>query len=344
MRAARLHQYSSDVESAIKIDDIDPPSITSPEDVLVEIAGAGVCQTDLKLSQGKTGFDVSFPQTLGHENAGTVVETGESVTSVAPGDDVLCHNVITCGTCRPCRQQTNDVFCTSASQPGVTTDGGFAEYMVTAERAVVPLDGVDPLAVAPYSDAGVTSYHAVKQCLNRLQPGTFAMVVGVGGLGHMAVQLLSELSTATIIAVDIKEEALDLAKTLGASHAINPETEDVADRLKTITDGAGVDQIVDFVGTTSFLSNIPQLIASEGDYYIVGYTGELKLPTSSFIATEFSIHGSRSGTYAELTELMELVADDRIEMRTKKYELEEITDVLEQLQKGDILGRAILVP
>ncbi|MFC6726666.1 alcohol dehydrogenase catalytic domain-containing protein, partial [Halobium palmae] len=147
MRAARLHEYTDDMSDALRLDDVDRPSLDRPDGVLVEVAGAGWCQTDNHIVEGMwTDYvDQELPMTLGHESAGVVREIGDDVTLVSEGDAVICHPHVTCGVCRACRQG-EDMHCENAEFPGLSRDGGFAEYLATAERSVVPLpEGVDPV-------------------------------------------------------------------------------------------------------------------------------------------------------------------------------------------------------
>ena len=224
MRAARLHEYTDDMSNALTVETIDRPTATAADDVVVEVEGAGWCQTDNHVVEGMWTDYVpqELPLTLGHENAGTVVETGAGVTTVEEGDRVICHPVMTCGTCRPCRQG-EDMYCENVAFPGLTHDGGFAEYLLTNERAVIELPGeVDPADIAPHADAGITAYHAVKKAVDELNPGDTAVVIGVGGLGHIGVQCLDAMSAADVVALDLKESARDLALELGARHALDP--------------------------------------------------------------------------------------------------------------------------
>src|SRR6056297_1798300 len=224
MRAARLHEYTENMGDGLSIDEIDAPQVTASDDVIVEVDGAGWCQTDNHIIEGMWADYVpqELPMTLGHENAGTVVETGTEVSLVSEGDQVICHPVQTCGTCRPCRQGET-MYCENAAFNGLTTDGGFADELHTSERSVIPLpDGVDPADIAPHADAGITAYHAAKKAVRDLNPGDAAVVIGIGGLGHIGLQCIDAMSAADIVAVDIKQAARDLADELGAHYTVDP--------------------------------------------------------------------------------------------------------------------------
>lgn len=174
MRAARLHGYTEEMTEGLRIEEVERPHIERSDGVIVEVEGAGWCQTDNHIIEGMWEQYVPqpLPMTLGHENAGTVVETGDEVNLVSEGDAVICHPVQTCGTCRPCRQGET-MYCENQSFNGLTTDGGFADYLKTTERAVIPLPGdVEPIDIAPHADAGITAYHAAKKLFRDSVPVT----------------------------------------------------------------------------------------------------------------------------------------------------------------------------
>ena len=163
-----------------------------------------------------------LPYILGHENAGWVHEVGSAVTNVAVGDTVILHPTPTCGLCHACRAG-DDMHCENNTFPGLSTDGGMAEYLLTTARACVKLDPkTQPQDVAALADAGITAYHAVRKALPLLYPGTTAVVIGAGGLGHIGVQCLAALSATRIIVVDRNPDALKLAEQLGATTRSSP--------------------------------------------------------------------------------------------------------------------------
>ncbi|WP_435152042.1 NAD(P)-dependent alcohol dehydrogenase [Haladaptatus sp. DFWS20] len=346
MRAARLHEYTDEMGDALSIEDVDRPEVTDDNHVIVEVEGAGWCQTDNHVIEGmwEEQMNQSLPMTLGHENAGTVAEVGSDVTLVSEGDAVVCHPARTCGLCRACRLG-QDMHCENLVFPGLSTDGGFADYLLTSERAVILLpDGVDPAEIAPHADAGITAYHAVKKAVRELNPGEHAVVVGVGGLGHIGLQALRTMSAAKITAVEVKDEALDLATDVGADHTVNSRDEDVAEEVDAITDGAGVHQILDFVGNDETLAYAPALLAGGGEHHVVGYGGHIHEPAQALVNGDFDYRGTLVGNYTELEELMALVARGDVELRTTRYDLSDINDVAEKLEHGEIEGRAVITP
>ncbi|QCC46506.1 NAD(P)-dependent alcohol dehydrogenase [Halobellus limi] len=346
MQAARLHEYTEEMSDALSIDEVDRPEVTRSDGVVVRVEGAGWCQTDNHIIEGMwTDYvEQDLPMTLGHENAGEVVEVGEEVTTVEVGDTVICHPVTTCGTCRQCRLG-EDMYCEDLSFPGLTTDGGFAEFLLTSERATVPLpDGVDPAKIAPHADAGITAYHAVKKAVDELNPGDPAVVIGVGGLGHIGLQCLDAMSAANVVALDVKESARDLAADLGARHTIDPSTEDVAGAIDDLTDGHGAEQVLDFVGADETTAYAPDIVAPGGDHHVVGYGGHVHEPAQALVDGEFSYRGTLVGRYTELQELVRLVERGDVELQTTRYDLSEINTVATRLEHGEIDGRAVITP
>jgi propanol-preferring alcohol dehydrogenase/NAD+-dependent secondary alcohol dehydrogenase Adh1 len=346
MQAARLHEYTDDMSEALSIDDVERPAVDSPDEVVVEVEGAGWCQTDNHIVEGMWTEYVQqeLPLTLGHENAGTVVEVGEEVSIVEEGDAVVCHPVQTCGLCRSCRLG-EDMYCEDSKFRGLTHDGGFAEFLLTSERAVIPLpDGVNPTDIAPHADAGITAYHAAKKAVRELDPGDTAVVIGVGGLGHIGLQCLRAMSAADVVAIDLKESARDLAGDLGADETVDPETEDVADVVEEFSRGVGARQVLDFVGRDETTALAPDITAAGGDHHVVGYGGHVHEPAQALVNGEFSFRGTLVGTYTELQELVALVDRGAVDLRTERYELAEINTVAERLERGEIEGRAVVTP
>lgn len=346
MKAAQLVSYDKPVE----VNEVPEPTITGPFDVIVKIGGAGVCRTDLHLIEAvwrEALGDPKLPYTLGHENAGWVEEVGSAVTGLAKGDPVIMHPLITCGFCRACRTGY-DMACENGIFPGLDgTDGGFAEYLKTSARAVIKLaPGTDPVPLAPFADAGITAYHAVKKILPYTYPGTWAVVIGVGGLGHFAVQLLKVMTTARVIALDARRERLDFAKELGADEAVLAGKDGGVKQILKITEGRGADVILDFVGEHGTPEKALQYLrgARGGTYVVIGYGGEVAPTTLDMIARELNVLGSIVGSYSELTELMELNRQGKATIRAQKFPLEDAAHAMEELDRGRVLGRGVLVP
>src|SRR5947209_14583230 len=276
MKAVRLHKYQ---EHPV-VEEVVEPKVTGPHDVIVRIGGAGLCRTDLHIIEGQWGgkMSPSLPYTLGHENAGWVQEVGSAVSNVAVGETVIIHPLMTCGFCRACRAG-DDVHCTDAAFPGISQDGGMATYLKTSARAVVKLDpSLAPKDIAALADAGLTAYHAVKKAAARLYPGTKAVVIGAGGLGHIGVQCLKALTPAQIIVVDRHPGALELTRSWGADHTVVVDGSQVA-KVKDITDGQGAEAVIDFVGEQGAQQDAVAMLRRAGSHYIIGYGGTLTVPT-----------------------------------------------------------------
>ena len=341
MKAVRLHKF----HQMPVIDEVPEPSITGPFDVIVRIGGAGVCRTDLHIMEGQwdAAMGTPLPYILGHENAGWVHEVGSAVTNVAPGDTVILYPTPTCGLCRACRAG-DDMHCENSTFPGLSTNGGMAEYLLTSARACVKLDpATRPQDVAALADAGITAYHAVRKAVPLLYPGTTCVVIGAGGLGHIGIQCLAALTATTIVVVDRNLDALKLAEQLGAQHAIVGGAGQV-DAVRELTSGRGADVVLDFVAEQGAEMDGWNMTAAGGSYYVIGYGGTLHIPTLDIISTERNIIGNIVGTYNDLAELMALAHAGKVTLHTRTYPLEAAPDALADLDAGRVRGRAILVP
>lgn len=342
MKAVRVHEYGVDP----RIDEVPEPTIQGPWDVIVDVGAAGLCRTDLHIIEGQWDpiQHPSLPYIIGHENAGTVREVGSAVSNVAVGETVIMHPLTSCGLCPACRVG-QDSHCEHASFPGINADGGMAEQLRTNARAVVRLDaGIQPKDVAALADAGLTAYHAVRKAADLLFPGTHAVVVGAGGLGHIGIQTLAAITSATITVVDRSEAALELAGTLGAHHTVLATSDDeIAAKVAEIT-GGGAHVVFDFVGESGAELLVPRLLRNRGSHYVIGYGGAVQLPTIEIISREINVVGNLVGTYQDLVELMTLQSQGRVQLHTKVYPLEAALDAIHDLDAGRLVGRGILVP
>ena len=339
MKAVRVHAYHQDP----RIDDVDEPAISGPWDVIVEIGAAGLCRTDLHVIEGQWDpiQHPSLPYILGHENAGWVRDVGSAVTNVAPGDTVIMHPLATCGLCLPCRAG-QDSHCENSTFPGLNVDGGMAELMKTNARSVVKLDpGMQPAEIAALADAGLTAYHAVRKAVPLLPPGSQAVVIGSGGLGHIGIQSLKALTAAEITVLDPSEEALELAASLGADHTVS--TADDAGKLLEIT-GGGAHVVFDFVGEHGTEALGITALRNRGSYYSIGYGGAVNVDTIEIISREISVVGNLVGSYTDLVELMTLTAQGKISLHTRLYDLTDAVQAMHDLNEGKLVGRGILVP
>jgi NAD+-dependent secondary alcohol dehydrogenase Adh1 len=341
VKAVRLHEF----HKPPVVDEVPEPTISGPFDVIVRIGGAGVCRTDLHIMEGQwdAAMHTPLPYVLGHENAGWVHEVGSAVTNVAVGDTVILHPTPTCGLCRACRAG-DDMHCVNSEFPGLSRDGGMAEYLLTSARACIKLDPqTQPRDVAALADAGITAYHAVRKAIPLLHPGTTCVVIGAGGLGHIGIQCLAALTATRIIVVDQNPEALKLAEQLGARHTVVADGGHVA-AVADLTGGAGADVVLDFVAEQGAENDGWSMTGRAGSYFVIGYGGTVTIPTLDIITTERNIIGNIVGTYNDLAELMVLAQTGKVTLHTRTYPLDAAPDAIADLDAGRVRGRAILVP
>jgi NAD+-dependent secondary alcohol dehydrogenase Adh1 len=347
MKAAVLHAYDEKLTAKefVKYEDVPDPKIARPSDVIVRIGGAGVCRTDLHIVEGiwRSKVDVALPYIMGHENAGWVEEVGKGVQGVRVGDAVICHPLVTSGHCLACRRG-NDMHADESSFPGINANGGYAEFLLTGERSLIKLPkSLAPKDVAPYTDAGLTAYRAAKKASRHLLPGEFAVIIGAGGLGHIGIQVLAALCAAEIIVVDRSETSLALAKDCGAHRLVKADGREV-ERVLELTQGKGAEAVIDFVGEGDAIAKGLAMTRNQGFYYIVGYGGKIDIPTIDMVTSEKTIVGNLVGTYGELVELMALADRGLVKLHTREYKLSAANDALNDLHRGKVNGRAVLIP
>jgi NAD+-dependent secondary alcohol dehydrogenase Adh1 len=343
MKALRLHAYNTNPT----LDDVPEPKAVGPWDVVVKIGAAGLCRTDLHIILGQWDHiqHPKLPYTLGHENAGWVSEVGSAVTNVAVGDTVIMHPLTSCGLCPACRIG-EDSHCENATFPGLNVDGGMADYLLTNARAVVKLDpSLQPKDIAALADAGLTAYHAVRKSAPLLFPGKHALVIGAGGLGHIGIQTLAAITGAEITVLDRSEAALDLAKSIGANHTVlaTKDDEAIVQQIADIT-GGGADVVFDYVGEEGTELLTPRLMKNRGSQYVIGYGGEVRIPTIEIISREINVVGNLVGTYNDLVELMVLTFQGKVTLHTQEYALADALQAIDDLDHGRLVGRGILIP
>ena len=342
MKAVQLHRYTE----APTVDEVAEPKIVGPWDVIVDVGAAGLCRTDLHINEGQWDpiQHPSLPYILGHENAGWVREIGSAVSNVAVGDTVIMHPLTSCGLCPACRIG-QDSHCENATFPGINVNGGMADQLLTNARAVVRLDaGLQPKDVAALADAGLTAYHAVRKAADQLFPGTHAVVIGAGGLGHIGIEALAAITSTEITVIDRSEKALELARELGAHHVVLSTSDDEVEKQVQDITGGGAHIVFDFVGERGAELLAPKLMRNRGSHYVIGYGGEVRLPTIEIISREINVIGNLVGTYNDLVELMALTADGRVKLHTAVYPLDAVNDAIADLEAGRLIGRGILVP
>lgn len=344
MRALRLRTTGSGAELV----EVERPT-PGPGQVLIRVGGAGACHSDLHLMHSKLATPrYAPPYSLGHENAGWVESVGTGVGSVAPGQAVAVHGAWGCGECSRCRVGAEN-YCEVPRRPvdgcGLGADGGMAEFLLVPDvRHLVPLpSGLSPAQAAPLVDAGLTPYHAVRRSLPKLGPTSTAVVIGVGGLGHMAVQFLKVLSTARVVAVDNRSEARELARSVGADVVV-AAGDCAAEEILSATGGRGADLVLDCVGSTETLAVAGACARTLGDLTILGVAGGA-LPVSIMgPAYEVSVQTTYWGSRAELADVLELAARGLIRVTTTTFPLDQALDAYRALADGRIVGRAVVVP
>lgn len=347
MKAARLYEYDPHLNVQLKIEEVAVPTITAPDEVIVRVGAAGLCRTDLHIIEGvwKPTMDPEgtlLPYIMGHENAGWVEEVGSGVTSVKHGDAVICHPFRSCGICLNCRHG-EDMYCDNGQFPGLGMNGGFADYFITSERSLIKLNAnVTPVEVAPLADAGITAYRAAKRAAKLLRPGSYCVLLGIGGLGHIALQSLHAISGARIIAVDREPAAQLLAKDLGADFVLDGGP-NVVDQVREIT-GGGAHVVIDFVGELGVENICWKMVRKGGQLLVVGYGGAVNVPTAHLVIEEINIGGSLVGNFTELVELMELNADGKVKMHYTEYNLASINTALDDFKNRRFTGRGVIVP
>jgi propanol-preferring alcohol dehydrogenase len=324
-----------------------PKPSPGPGQVLVKIAGAGVCHSDLHILDH--GFGTQ-PFTLGHENAGWVAELGDGVSGWKEGDPVAVYGPWGCGQCHSCQTSAENYCERHASQPsaggGLGADGGMAEYMIVpSPRHLVPLGKLDPFRAAPLSDAALTPYHAIKAALPLLTPDATALVLGIGGLGHMAVQLLRALTSAQVIAGDIDAAKLGHARQLGARHTVDTrDAEAAAEQIRDLAGPRGVTVALDFVGAQPTIDLCARTVGRASRLTIVGLAGGTLSYSAGNPPFGCEVSIPYWGSRTELMEVIALAAGGHISAEIERFPLEDAALVYERLRSGRITGRAVLAP
>jgi propanol-preferring alcohol dehydrogenase len=319
-----------------------------PGEVLVKIGGAGACHSDLHILETPANTPgIPLPFTLGHENAGWVEKLGSGATGFKVGDPVIVYGPWGCGNCPNCRVGMEN-YCENAQRGkpgGLGRDGGMANFMIVpSTRFLLPLGKLDPREAAPLTDAALTSYHAVKRSAHLLGPGSVAVVIGAGGLGQMAIQVLKALSgAATVVAVDMSPAKLAIAKKMGADEAL-VSGDDAIKRIKDITRGQGAHLVLDMVGVKPTLHMATQISRVLGHVTIVGLGGGALPVNFHSPAKECSVASPYWGSIPELMEVVALAQAGKIKMLTEQFPLERAGEAYHLLHDGKIQGRAVILP
>ena len=315
--------------------------------VLVKVGGNGICQSDLHTIDDWVAspphLKINLPMTLGHEVAGWIEALGPGVADLEIGQPCVV-TIAGCGHCRTCAQGWNNYCQNLGKQVGMGLDGGLGEYVVLLSTCIVPLGSIAPWQAAPFTDAGLSSYHAVKRVLPLLMPGTTAVVIGIGGLGHLAISALKAVCAARIVAVDQRKDALALAKELGADVGILANDGLAIPQIGEATEGSGADAVLDFVGAGSTIRLASKVIRPLGHIVVVGRSQEAfefkdrALPYGASMSTTFG------GSKLELMELLALAEAGKIQAHITRYPLSQVGMAFDKLRRGEIVGRAVVVP
>ena len=337
MKAAVLHEFGK----PLVIDQVDTP-VPDPEDVLIRVQACGIDGTDLKLLDG-FGYAPDLPFIMGHEAAGVVELVGAEVSDYRPGDRVLTYNFFICGNCRLCRSDREQLCPNMQGVLGVKgIPGGYAEYLKVPARQLARVPkGISWPDASVLCDAGITAFHAVDR--SRTSNGETVLIYGVGGVGSFAVQF-AKLSGARVIAVDRTAPKCARALDLGANSAINSAEQEVIVEVRKLTDGWGVDCVIDIVGKEATIASGVNSLCNGGRIVIVGYTPEAySLNGKQLAQNELEVIGTRCGRKRDLLSAAEQVELGNItSIVTDTFPLEQVNEALERLRSGAVLGRCVL--
>lgn len=320
-----------------------PTPTPGPGQVLVRVAGCGLCHTDVTLPQmpaamgERLGWRVPF--TLGHEVSGWVAGLGDGVTGFAEGDPVALVTQNSCGQCWHCQRGLDSSCPRATAGRGYGRDGGLADYvLVESPRSLVRLDSLDPVTSGPLTDAGATAYHAVRRILPRVHPGGVVVVIGVGGLGSFAVQFLRLLTACRVIAVDTNPARLAVAAELGAHATVEALDRDVVGRF-------GADAVLDFVGSDDTIAAGLRRVRAGGSFGLVGAAGG-RLNASWFgsLPKDGEVFTFQGSSLADLHEVIALAAAGALRNDVQRFPFDEIELAYSQLTAGALSGgRGLIV-
>ena len=307
----------------------------------MRVAGAGVCRSDIHIVDGELTELVEKPVTLGHEVDGVVEAIGPDVADLRLGESVAVMVGWGCGHCEWC-VSGSEQLCPQGDEAGATRDGGFAELMLVPHRRhLVSLGELDPVQASPFGCAALSAYGAVKRVAPNLGAGHTAAVIGIGGLGEFALQLLAHLTGARIVAIDPRESARARAVELGAVAVAGA---DAAESVREASRGRGASAVIDFVGSDETLALAARMSARRGVVALLGLAGGT-VPFGFFsLAPEASLTTVLAGSVGDLQDVVRLAQQGAIETRVAVYPLEDVERALSDLRAGTVQGRAVLVP
>ena len=325
-----------------------PVPVPRGKEVLVEVQAVGLCHSDLfvmSCDEGVLPYDL--PLTLGHEVAGRVVGVGELSDPSLVGRDGVVHGVWSCGSCHNCRrgQDNHCVALAGRVGCGLGRDGGLAAYVhVPDARHFVTAAGVPPTILAPLADAGLTAFHAVQQHRDALTGDCAVLVIGVGGLGHLAVQVLRATTSAHVVACDPRPEACALAERLGAQHT-GVSVPEAMDRLATGTGHAGADVVLDFVGSEATMRDGGAALGPGGRLVVVGGArGSMVVGKGLDLPLGWQVSAPFWGPRKDLVAVVELAEQGLLRPVVEEVPFSHVPEAYSRLHAGGVTGRLVVVP
>ena len=335
MRAAVVNQFKQKLE----VKNVDIPTPGHGE-VLIKMEACGVCHTDLHAAHGDWPVKPKLPVIPGHEGVGLVDKVGDGVTSLKIGDRVGIPWLFkACGECEYCLAG-QETLCMDQLNGGYSADGAFAEYCVAPADYVARIpDGVDPIEIAPILCAGVTTYKALK--VSGAKPGDWVAIYGIGGLGHVALQYAVAMGFK-VIAVDIHDEKLELAKDLGADFTVNGMKTDPVEAIKEKT-GNGVQASISVAVTKVAFEQAYHSVKRGGSVVLVGLPNDsIPVPIFDTVLNGVSVKGSIVGTRKDMQEALQFAADGKVKAIVATGKLDDINEIFDRMEKGEINGRVVL--
>jgi propanol-preferring alcohol dehydrogenase len=345
MRAFRL----MGVENTA-LEEIETP-VPGPREVLLQVGAASFCHSDVVHTIDPTTVPtMPLPVTMGHETAGYVAALGEQAKGVEIGEAVAVHITQGCGSCRQCSKGLGNLCVRGLNTPGVHFDGGMADYMICGADRLVPIAGIEMSQACPLTDAGLAAFHAIDLGRHSLDKHAVALVIGIGGLGHLAVQILRATSDCRIVAVDVSPPHLELARKLGADEALTPTV--AADELTGPANSGGNDVVYDFVGSESSMQlaagavrrGATVVLTGRGDAHVPMTTGIRHHGRGNRLPWETMVVCSSGGSRQDLIGVLDLARRGDIAVTVERFGLEDAQAALDRLRRGEALGRVVIEP
>lgn len=312
------------------------------EEVLVEVAAVGLCHSDVHFLHAPPGaFPYPLPFTLGHEIAGRIVELGDGVRSLERDQRIAVALGPRCWRCVACLRGEDNLCTGRTFGRGWGQDGGLARYVAVPAREAVPIGSLDPVLAAPLTDAAVTALHAVRRVSPRLRGDATAVVIGVGGLGGFAVQLLRRIGACRVVAIEAAPAKQARARALGADVVLGVEEADAA-RLREITHGYGADAVLDFVGVDATMSLTLASARAGGSIAIVGAGGGRAAIGWGLLPNNCELFIPQGGTTADLHDVVAMAAAGRLQIDVERFPFERTAEAYTRVEAGDVEGRAVV--